>query len=406
MKNIEIMAPVGSYEALRAAIKAGAKSVYFGIEKLNMRARAASNFTLEDLRNIAKICEENNMKSYLTLNTVLYDDDLKLMREICNVAKESNITAIIACDVAAMKYAKSIGLEVHLSTQANVSNIEAVKFYAQFVDVVVLARELTIEQIKEICKQIKEDEVKGPNGKLIEVEIFVHGALCVSISGKCYMSLATYNASANRGACLQNCRRAYRVIDDETGKELVIDNKYVMSPKDLCTIKFLDKIIDAGVSILKIEGRGRAPEYVYTVTKVYKEAVEDFSKEKVEGWIKMLESVYNRGFWHGGYYFAKSLEEWSGEYGSQATKKKEYIGKVRNYFSKVKVAEFIIESGEVKVGDDLLITGPTTGVVEAKVESIYKNEKSVEKVGKGDDITVPVMEKVRFNDKVFLIKES
>jgi len=402
------MSPVGSYEALAAAIKAGCNSVYFGIEQLNMRARAANNFTLEDLKKIIKICKGKKVKTYLTLNTVMYDNDLKLMRSICDHAKKEGISAVIACDVAVMEYAKSIGLEVHLSTQANISNIEAVKFYSQFADMVVLARELTLEQIKDICSLIKKEKIKGPKGKLVEVEIFVHGALCVSISGKCYMSLASYNSSANRGACLQNCRRAYKVIDEQTGEELVIDNKYVMSPKDLCTLGFIDKLLDAGVSVLKIEGRGRSPDYVYAVTGAYREAVDSykkgtFSKEKSDKWIKDVEKVFNRGFWHGGYYLGKKLGEWSGTSGSKATVKKILIGKAVNYFSKPKIAEFVLETDNLKVGDNILITGTTTGVVESKVKEIKIDDKKAKSVKKGESFTIPLSEKVRKNDKLFKI---
>ncbi len=410
MKQIEIMAPVGSYESLHAAINAGANSVYFGIEQLNMRARAANNFTTEDLKKIVAICQENGVRTYLTLNTIMYDHDMSLMKKICDTAKESGITAVILSDLAALQYARSIGLEVHMSTQANITNIEAVKFYSAFSDVIVLARELTLQQIAKICTTIKDEGIKGPAGKLVEVEIFVHGALCVAISGKCYMSLATYNSSANRGACLQNCRRAYKLIDEETGDELRIDNKYIMSPKDLCTIGFIDKIIESGVSVFKIEGRGRAPEYVDTVVRCYKEAVEavlegSYSKEKIDSWVIELEKVFNRGFWHGGYYLGKKLGEWSGTYGSQATKEKIYVGKVKNYFSKVGVGFFELEAGSICKGDSYLITGPTTGVVEGKVEKLIVNEKENDTAVKGDSITFPVHSKIRENDTLFVVKE-
>jgi U32 family peptidase len=411
MKQIEIMAPAGSYESLHAAINAGANSVYFGIEQLNMRARAANNFTTEDLKKIVSICQENNVRTYLTLNTVMYDHDMILMKKICDTAKESGITAVILSDLAALQYARSIGLEVHMSTQANITNIEAVKFYSAFSDVIVLARELTLKQITSICTQIKEEGIKGPSGELIEVEIFVHGALCVAISGKCYMSLATYNSSANRGACLQNCRRAYKVIDEESGDELRIDNKYIMSPKDLCTIGFIDQIIESGVSVLKIEGRGRAPEYVDTVVRCYREAVESvlegsYSKEKIDSWIVDLEKVFNRGFWHGGYYLGKELGEWSGTYGSQATTEKIFLGKVKNYFSKVGIGFFDLEAGSISIGDSYLITGPTTGVVEGKVEELMVNEKESDTAVKGDSITFPVSSKIRENDTLFMVKDA
>lgn len=407
MKNqIEIMSPAGSFESLQSAIKAGANSIYFGVEQLNMRARSA-NFKLKDLKKIVKICKKNNIKTYLTLNTIIYDNDINLMKKICNIAKKSNVTAIIASDLAVMQYAKSINLEVHLSTQVNVSNIEAVKFFSKFADVIVLARELNLSQIKNICNEIRKQKIKGPNKKLIQIEIFCHGALCVSISGKCYMSLAQYNSSANRGACLQSCRRAYKVTDEETGDELVIDNKYVMSPKDICTISFLDKIIDSGVSILKIEGRARPPEYVYTVTKVYKTAVESvlnktYSKEKIDSWTKELETVYNRGFWQGGYYLGKKLGEWSGVYGSKSSKEKQWIGKVKNYFSKSQVAEIILESGDLSNSQDLLIIGPTTGIVKFKAEKILLDNNEVDFAKRKSDITIKVPEKVRRNDKVYI----
>ena len=407
-KSIEIMAPAGSYESLMAAINAGANSVYFGIEQLNMRARAANNFTTEDLKKIVKICKEHNVKTYLTLNTIMYDHDITLMKKICDTAKEEGVTAAICSDVAAMSYAKEIGLEVHISTQANVSNFETVKFYAQFADVIVLARELTFKQLKRITKNIEKEQVKGPSGNLVEIELFIHGALCVAVSGKCYMSLATYNSSANRGACLQNCRRSYKVIDEETGDELVIDNKYIMSPKDLCTIGFIDKILDSGVKVLKIEGRGRAPDYVHTTVGCYREAVDSYkegtyTEEKINVWTKRLETVFNRGFWHGGYYLGKQLGEWSGIYGSKTTKEKKYLGLAKNYFMKPKIAEFQLEAFEVKVGDEILITGPTTGVIQMNIESLFKDEKKVDSAVKGDEITFPVSEKVRPNDKLFLI---
>ncbi|MBS3158115.1 U32 family peptidase [Candidatus Woesearchaeota archaeon] len=415
--HAEIMSPAGSFECLAAAIKAGADSVYFGVEHLNMRARAANNFKLSNLPKISKICKENDVKSYLTVNTILYDHDLSLMKKLIDAAKAAGVTAIIASDIAAISYAHSVGIEVHISTQLNVSNIEAVKFYSQYADVVVLARELSIQQIKKICDDIKTKNICGPAGELVKIELFAHGALCVSISGKCYMSLATYNASANRGLCLQNCRRAYKVTDEETGVELVVDNKYIMSPKDLCTIGFIDKILEAGVSVLKIEGRGKKADYVYTVTKVYREAADcylngksdgkyiSYTKEKIDAWTKRLEEVYNRGFWHGGYYLGKKLGEWSNAAGSKATKEKIYVGKAKNYFSKSKVGEFIIEADKIKVGDEVIITGPTTGFVEGKVSSISSGDKAVNIAGKGADITIPIKEKIRKNDKLFVVVE-
>jgi len=408
--KMEIMAPVGDFETLQSAIKAGTDSVYFGIGDLNMRSRAAINFTIDDLKEVVRICKENKVKTYLALNIVLYDDDLVEMKATCDAAKEAGISAMICSDFAAIEYAKSIGLEVHVSTQANVSNLEAVKFFSKYVDVAVLARELSMEQIKEICEQIKKQKIKGPSGNLIEIEIFVHGALCVSISGKCYMSLANYNSSANRGACFQPCRRAYKVIDEETGDELKVDNKYVMSPKDLCTIGFLDRIVDSGVKVLKIEGRGRKAEYVYNVVKVYKEALKaieegNYNKKNIEKWTKELEKVYNRGFWHGGYYLGKKLGEWSGAYGSQATTEKVYVGKGVHYFGKKKVAHFLIESDELKIGDSVIITGPTTGYVEFKVTEMKVEDKKVEKAVKGNNVTFPLNEKIRENDKLFVVRK-
>lgn len=405
------MAPAGSWETLNAAIKGGADAVYFGIEQLNMRARAANNFKISELKEIVDHCNQHQVKTYLTLNTILYDHDLPLMKKICDEAKKCGVTAAITCDLAGIMYAHSIGLEVHISTQQNISNIEQVRFFAQYADVVVLARELTLKQIQHICQQIKKENIRGPKGELVEVEIFVHGALCVAISGKCHMSLATQNASANRGACLQNCRRAYRVIDEETGEELVLDNKYVMSPKDLCTVGFLDQLLAAGVRVLKIEGRGKSADYVYTVTKVYKEAAQSvengtFSKEKVQEWMKELETVHNRGFWKGGYYLGKKLGEWSGAYGSQATKEKISIGSGRGYFEKTKIGEFTLESGELKRNDEVWITGPTTGIIKTFVKDLYVDGAPAEVAKKGDIITIPVDEKVRKSDKLFLVVEK
>lgn len=410
MKKVELMAPAGSYESLMAAIDSGADSVYFGVEQLNMRACSANNFSIDDLKKIIEICKKNNVKPYLTVNTILYDHDLNLMKKICDAAKKFGITAIIASDVAAMSYARSIGIEVHLSTQANVSNLEAVKFYSQFADAIVLAREVTLKQIKEICEGIKKEDIRGPSRELVKIEIFAHGSLCVAISGKCYMSLATYNSSANRGACLQNCRRAYRVIDEETGDELVIDNKYVMSPSDLCTISFLDRILDSGVSILKIEGRGRKEDYVHAVVRAYREAIDSYfsgtyTQEKIKKWISELESVYNRGFWHGGYYLGKKLGEWSGDYGSQATREKILIGKVKNYYMNPKIVHLVLDCGPLNQGDKILIAGPTTGVVESDAFSIYKNEHAVASASKGSEVTLPLPMKVRAGDKIYVLAD-
>lgn len=403
--DFEIMAPVGSYESLTAAIQGGADSIYFGIEGLNMRARSSNNFTIEDLHQIAQICIENDMKSYLTVNTVIYDNDLELMRHIINAAKEAHISAIIASDVAAMAYACSIGVEVHLSTQLNISNAESLKFYAQFADVVVLARELNLEQVAHIYKCICNEQIKGPKGELIRIEMFCHGALCMAVSGKCYLSLHEANASANRGACVQICRRAYNVKDRDTEVELDIENEYIMSPKDLKTIHFLNKMMDAGVRVFKIEGRARGAEYVRTVTECYKEAIEcyisgNFSDERIQDWNKRLSTVFNRGFWNG-YYLGQRLGEWSKNYGSGATKRKIYIGKGIKYFSNLGVAEFLMETQSLKVGDEILITGPTTGAITKKVEEIRVNLKPVQETVKGEHFSIKLDEKIRPSDKLF-----
>lgn len=413
-EKIEIMAPVGSFESLHAALKGGCDSVYFGIEQLNMRARASNNFTTEDLKEIVKICKKHNVKTYLTLNTIMYDHDITLLHKICDTAKEANITAVIASDISAVTYASAIGLEIHMSTQVNITNIEAVKFYAKFADVMVLARELTLKQITHIVDEIHKQDIRGPKGNLIEIEIFVHGALCVAVSGKCYMSIATYNSSANRGACLQNCRRKYKLTDEETGDELVVDNNYIMSPSDLCTIEFIDKIIEAGVSVFKIEGRGKAPEYVYTVVKSYKEAVElyykgEYTKEKAKTLKEEMGKVFNRGFWEGGYYLGKKLGEWSGVYGSKATQEKTYVGVAEHYYPKPQIVQVKVEAGEVKQGDEYIITGTTTGVAMGKVEKIFKhiNNKPTEisVAHKGDIITFKVSERIREKDKVYIVKK-
>ncbi len=409
--TVELMAPAGSYEALLAAINAGADSVYFGVEQLNMRARAANNFTIDDLKQISEICKKHGVNGYLTLNTILYDHDSVLLKKICDAAKASGVSAVIASDMAAILYAHSIKLPVHISTQANVCNIETVKFFSQFADVMVLARELTLSQIEHITAEIAGQNICGPSGQHIKIELFAHGALCVAVSGKCYMSIATYNASANRGACLQNCRRSYKVIDEETGDELVIDNKYVMSPKDLCTIGFIDKLIEAGVSVLKIEGRARKADYVHTTVTAYREAIDSYfdktySAEKIAQWKEQLATVYNRGFWDGGYYLGKKLGEWSGSYGSQATQEKQYIGKVLNYFDAKKIVELHLECGTLSVGDALAITGTTTGIVNADVLGMYLHDLPSEKAVKGDTITLPLAHKVRRNDKVFVMRKT
>ncbi len=403
------MSPVGSYESLMAAIQGGAGSVYFGIEQLNMRAKSSNNFTLDDLVKISNICKENNVKSYITLNIVIYDEELSLMRSIVDAAKENNITAIIASDQAVIQYAASVGVEVHMSTQTNITNIEAVEYYSQFADVMVTARELNLKQVAAITAAIKKQQIKGPSGKLVQIEIFVHGALCMAVSGKCYLSLDNMNSSANRGACLQVCRRPYKITDRDGGIQLKVDNEYIMSPKDLNTIGFLDKILKAGVSILKIEGRGRSPEYVKTVTQCYKEAVEayfngTYTKENIEKWTKTLGSVYNRGFWDG-YYLGKKLGEWTEKYGSQATKRKVYIGKVSNYFTKLKVAEVKVEAHDLSVGDEIRILGPTTGVYEDTVKEIRVDLKKVNKTVKGEICSIPIETFLRRADKLYKVIE-
>lgn len=406
-KDFEIMAPVGSYESLTAAIQGGADSVYFGVEGLNMRSRSSNNFTLDDLRNIAEICNQNNIKTYLTVNTVIYDGDLELMRKIIDTVKESGVSAIIASDVAAMSYANSIGVEVHLSTQLNISNAEALKFYAQFADVVVLARELNLDQVSGIYKRIQEENIVGPKGEQVRIEMFAHGALCMAVSGKCYLSLHEMNHSANRGSCLQICRRGYTVKDKESNIELDIENQYIMSPKDLKTIHFMNKMIDSGVRVFKIEGRARSAEYVRTVVECYREAVESyiegtFNEEKIADWDTRLATVFNRGFWNG-YYLGQRLGEWSSSYGSEATERKEYIGKGTKYFSNIGVAEFLMESGEFSEGDKLLITGPTTGAITIEAKNMRVNFAPATKVVKGDLFSIEVGTKIRPSDKLFKI---
>ena len=401
----EIMAPVGSYESLAAAIQAKADSIYFGIEGLNMRSRSSNNFSIADLHQIAEKCRKHGIKSYLTVNTIIYDNDLFQMQKVIDAAKEAGISAIIAADVAAMSYARETGVEVHLSTQLNISNIEALKFYARFADVVVLARELNLDQVKEIYEQIIEQQIKGPSGELIRIEMFCHGALCMAVSGKCYLSLHEMNASANRGACNQVCRRGYIVKDKETEIELEVDNQYIMSPKDLKTIHFLNKMLDAGVRVFKIEGRARGPEYVRIVAECYKEAIEayqnrTFSEEKISDWDERLKRVFNRGFWNG-YYLGQRLGEWSDKYGNEATEKKQYIGKVIKYFSNLGVGEFLIETQSLNAGDKVLITGPTTGALFLDAEDIRVELQVVETARKGDRFSMKVPEKVRPSDKVY-----
>ncbi len=405
ISDYEIMAPVGSRESLQAALQAGADSIYFGIEKLNMRAHSASTFTIDDLREIAATCGERGVKTYLTVNTIIYDDDIELMHQIIDAAKEAGISAVIASDVAVMTYCQKVGQEVHLSTQLNISNIEALKFYSQFADVVVLARELNMEQVAKIHEQAEQMNICGPSGKKIRIEMFCHGALCMAISGKCYLSLDNASRSANRGECMQLCRRSYIVTDKETGTELEIDNKYIMSPKDLKTVRFIDRMMKAGVRVFKIEGRARGPEYVYTVVKCYKEAIQSvldgtFTEEKKDEWDERLATVFNRGFWDG-YYQGQRLGEWNKNYGSNATERKVYVGKGVKYFSKLGVAEFSCEACEFSVGDKMLITGPTTGVMYVTVEEIHDDTHAVETAQKGTRVSFKVPDKVRPSDKLF-----
>jgi len=409
--HIEIMAPAGSYESLMAAINAGANSVYFGAQNLNMRARNSVNFGLEDLAKISAICKEKNVKTYLTLNTVIYDSEIEQMQRIIDAAAQNKISAIIASDMAVLNYARKMGVELHASTQLNISNMEAVEFFSKFCDVIVLARELTIFETANIIKEIEKRQIKGPSGNLVKIEIFCHGALCMAVSGKCYLSLHHYNHSANRGSCFQICRRSYMVRDLETDEEIVIDNKYIMSPKDLCTIEFIDKIIEAGVSVLKIEGRARAPEYVKTTVECYKQAADSYfngtwSEQKAKMLKEKLATVFNRGFWDG-YYLGAKLGEWSDVHGNKATGAKVYLGKVTNYFSKIKVAEITFETGEeLFAGEDILIIGPTTGVVEQKATELRENEIRVDKVQKASIFSMPAKEPVRRGDKVYKMNYS
>jgi len=410
MQKIELMAPAGNFESLQAALDNGTDSVYFGVEQLNMRARASVNFTLEDLPEISKRCKAKNVRSYLTLNTIVYDHDLSLVKTLIKKAKVANITAVIAMDQAVITMARDAQVEVHISTQINVTNIETVKFYALFADTMVLSRELSLRQVKKITEQIKKEQIKGPSGNLVEIEIFGHGALCMAVSGKCYMSLHAYNSSANRGACKQNCRKKYTVIDQETGFEMELDNEYIMSPKDLCTIDFLDEVIDAGITVLKIEGRGRAPEYVAKVIKCYREAIDSiengsYNKEEVISWMQTLETVYNRGFWSG-YYLGQKLGEWSKGSGSHATQKKMYIGKGTHFFPKAQVGEFKIEAYNITAGDTILVTGPTTGAQEFVVDELLVNGQKLSTGIKGDMVTLKLPFRIRESDKLYKIVKN
>ena len=408
---IELMAPAGDFTSLQAALDNGADSAYFGVEQLNMRARASMNFTLEDLPEISRRCKEKGVRTYLTLNTIIYDHDLSIIKRLLDKAKEADLTAVIAMDQAVIAYARQIGMEVHISTQINITNIETVKFYSLFADTMVMSRELSVSQIKKICQQIEKEQIKGPSGNLVEIEIFGHGALCMAVSGKCYLSLHSHNSSANRGACKQNCRKKYTVIDQESGFEIELDHEYMMSPKDLCTIGFLDQIVDAGVKVLKLEGRGRAPEYVARVTKCYREAIDSiaegtFSQEKVAEWMKQLETVYNRGFWSG-YYLGQKMGEWSPNSGSNATQKKVYIGKGRHFYPKSNIAEFLIEAYDLSVGDSVLVQGPTTGSQELVIESMMvENKGQSEKATKSEVVTFKTDFRVRPSDKLYKIVKN
>lgn len=403
--KLELMAPAGSYEAIAAAIKAGADSIYFGVEQLNMRTKSTHNFTLDDLEQIAEICQENNIKSYLTLNTIVYDHDIQLMKRIIEQAKESGITAIIASDHAVMNYCRKINMPVHISTQANITNIDTVEFYSVYADVMVMARELSLLQVQAINKEIERRQITGPSGELVRTEVFGHGALCMAVSGKCYLSLHSNFSSANRGACIQNCRKSYIVMDKDDGVEFEVDNEFIMSAKDLCTIDFLDKVIEAGVSVLKIEGRGRSADYVFTTTQCYREAIDNvadgtYSGEKIENWRERLSTVFNRGFWDG-YYLGRKMGEWSEVPGSKATKRKVYIGKGMKFYDQAGIGEFLIEAQGCKVGDELIITGPTTGVIETVLKEMRCEDEPVQAVKRGETITFAVPEKVRPSDKLY-----
>ncbi len=406
MKKAEIMAPVGSFESLQAAIQAGADSVYFGIEQLNMRARSSINFSLDDLKEITARCRRHGIKTYLTLNTILYDHDIRLMQSIVRAARDNGVDAIIAMDQAAIMYAREMDMDVHLSTQLNITNVESLKFYSHFAEVAVLSRELTLRQVKQICDAVEKQQIKGPSGRLMRIEVFVHGALCMAVSGKCYLSLHTHNSSANRGACKQNCRRTYTVKDNE-GNELLIDNEYIMSPKDLCTVDFLDKILETGVSVLKIEGRSKGPDYVLATVSAYREARDavlagTYTPELGRQLRTRLENVYNRGFW-GGYYLGKKLGEWTDTDGSKARRRRQFIGNGVKYFSKIGVAEFIIKTGSLRVGDRVMVTGPTTGIFEMDVKEIRVDDRPVEQVGPGVPFSMETPARVRPSDKLFKV---
>lgn len=408
--TVELMAPAGGFDSLQAAIDNGAESVYFGVDQLNMRARATMNFTLGDLEEIAERCKKSGVKTYLTLNTIVYDHDLSIIKTVVNRVKESGIDAVIASDQAVIGYARSQGVDVHISTQLNVTNIETVRFYSLFANVMVLSRELSLRQVKDICEGVRKEEIRGPNGELVKIEVFGHGALCMAVSGKCYLSLHTSNSSANRGACVQNCRRKYKVIDLEDGHELEIDNEYIMSPKDLCTIDFLDQLVDTGISVLKIEGRGRSPEYVATTISCYREALDavangTYTEEKIANWMERLETVYNRGFW-GGYFLGQELGEWTDASGSKATQKKVYIGKGMHYYSKAGIAQFKIEAQQLRKGDKILITGPTTGVIESEIVSMRVDDMEADIAVRGSEVTFALDQVIRSSDKLYKVVAS
>lgn len=409
-KAIELLAPAGSFDSLQAAINAGAHAIYFGVEQLNMRTRSAGTFSIDDIKEISKVCKANGMRSYITLNTVMYEHDMQLLKSILKEVKKQGIDAVIAADFSVINYCDELGIPLHISTQANVSNIESVIFFSKFADVIVLARELTLNQVKGICDEIKRKKIKGPSGELVKIEIFVHGALCMAISGKCYLSLHTQNASANRGACVQNCRRPYIVKDVESGEELAIENEYIMSPKDLCCIDILDQVIASGVDVLKIEGRTKGADYVQVVTQCYKEAIQSvqdgsFSQQKVAAWKTEMSKVYNRGFWEG-YYLGRTLGEWTKQPGSAATEKKIYVGKGTKYYPKIGVGEFIIEAGTLKTGDTLMVTGPKCGMIKEKIETLVVNGTKSSEALKGDLITLPFSSKVTPSDKLYKIVQA
>ena len=409
-KKIELLSPAGSFDSLQAAINAGADAVYFGVEQLNMRTRSSNSFSVENIKEISSICKLRSVRSYITLNTVIYEHDMQLLRKILKEVKKQGIDAVIASDFAVIENCKQLNIPLHISTQANVSNIEAVQFFAGYSDVIVLARELTLMQVKNICKEIKRKNIKGVSGDLIKIEIFIHGALCMAVSGKCYLSLHSQNASANRGACIQNCRRPYIVRDAESNEELLIDNEYIMSPKDLCTINILDQVVNSGVNVLKIEGRSKGADYVHTVTQCYREALQaienkNYTNDKIESWLKNLSAVYNRGFWEG-YYLGHKLGEWTTYPGSIASERKIYIGKGNKYYPKINIAEFVIEAGSFKAGDTLMVTGPLCGVVKEKPMSFFVNGKKDRVANKGDKMTFPFKTRVSSKDKLYKIVEN